>query len=337
MKEKRNQIIKACVIILIIYALSVGILAAISDLKQIDVGTPDAAAADWMSTLPDDKSIAVLSIPGTHDSATKYSPFNYSFQCQTTSVTEQLMMGYRFMDIRIKLKETKDGTVNMYLMHGIGHCKNSDGSYMTFEDFEKECLDFLTEHPGETIIVLVDAATSRNKNASSVSDTLQNYLSTHSDRWYQKNEIPTLGETRGKLILATRYGDVNDIGSDLCGWDLEWISQSSRTMPRETVIKYSLNGNLDAFCVQNWFKISVKNKEKAVHDALDGEFTSTDTLLINYLSISTEILFLPCPKLRAIKINEDFMNYEFTKGKSYGIVLVDFGTAEMAKKVYETN
>ena len=53
----------------------------------------------------------MLSIPGTHDSATYSShnlfQFGFSSQCQSWSILNQLKAGIRFLDLRVKMHQNK--------------------------------------------------------------------------------------------------------------------------------------------------------------------------------------------------------------------------------------
>ena len=77
-----------------------------------------ALARSWISRLDPKIPVSMLSIPGTHDSAT-YNPsslrqFALSSQCQTWTVGQQLRAGIRYLDLRVKL--TPDG--RLLTFHG---------------------------------------------------------------------------------------------------------------------------------------------------------------------------------------------------------------------------
>ena len=52
-----------------------------------------------------------------------------------------------------------------------------------------------------------------------------------------------------------------------------------------------------------------------------------------------QILGIPAstPKKIAESVNAEFTNYEMTQGKSYGYIIMDFVTEELARKVIKTN
>lgn len=59
---------------------------------------------NWQSRFPSDRLVSLMSIPGTHDSAT-YSCKWYQFcditQCQSWSLYNQMRAGIRFFDLRV--------------------------------------------------------------------------------------------------------------------------------------------------------------------------------------------------------------------------------------------
>ena len=77
-----------------------------------------ALTRSWISRLNPNTPVSMLSIPGTHDSAT-YNPnsmrqFALSSQCQTWTIGQQLRAGIRYLDLRVKL--TPDG--RLLTFHG---------------------------------------------------------------------------------------------------------------------------------------------------------------------------------------------------------------------------
>ena len=207
---------------------------------------------------------------------------------------------------------------------------------MYLEDLTDYLRTFLQEHPSECVILLVDEATDGDDECR-IAELLDEWIQKEPELWFVVNRIPTLGEVRGKIILTTRYGDVNGYGQMRCGLDFRWNSQNNYSSPEEAVVLYDLNDTWDRFYVQNWFRLTPKDKWSAVEEALNGDYVDENTILINYLTISRGYLLLPCPKDRAIDLNAKLSDYLFETGHDYGIVIVDFGTRELAEKIYRTN
>ena len=168
------------------------------------IAAPPAMAAnisstDWMETVPDETKLSNMSIPGTHDSCTQYVDMRYIFQCQDASVATQLIYGYRYLDMRLVLEQKHDQQT-LVLKHNIARCKTSNSPFagtLTLDDVLRDVYAFLVAHPTETIILCMKAENSKD-DVADVQSALYERIDTDPDRWYLKNEIPTLGEVRGK-------------------------------------------------------------------------------------------------------------------------------------------
>src|SRR6266446_811457 len=97
---------------------------------------------NWMSGVVDTTPINQMSIPGTHESCALYGLG--PTQCQARSITQQLELGVRFLDIRCAYAE--DLAADFYIYHG--------GIYqeIQFSKVQDECVQFLTNHPSEVIL-----------------------------------------------------------------------------------------------------------------------------------------------------------------------------------------
>lgn len=107
---------------------------------------------DWMAHVPDQTSLASLSIPGTHDTETFDLVNNTRMQCQNHDLTTQLRAGLRYFDIRGRMiideAAGADGAVPEI---GIFHAQVYTG--YTLEDVLLTLFEFLTQHPTEGIIM----------------------------------------------------------------------------------------------------------------------------------------------------------------------------------------
>ena len=56
----------------------------------------------WMYYVNDSTSLANLTIPGSHDSGALYEPVAGTAICQNLSIREQLDIGVRYLDIRLR-------------------------------------------------------------------------------------------------------------------------------------------------------------------------------------------------------------------------------------------
>lgn len=147
----------------------------------------------WMSYLGDDTELSDISIPGTHDSGTKtYSSLIKGLgRCQNMSIGQQLRDGIRFLDIRLTLL----GMNNLVVAHGPVNVN------LKFLNVLNSCKDFLEDNPGETIVMLVNRATS---HGTPIGYAFQLAIDMADAPFYTKSRLPELGEARGKIVLVSR-------------------------------------------------------------------------------------------------------------------------------------
>ncbi|POS80542.1 phosphatidylinositol-specific phospholipase C [Diaporthe helianthi] len=107
---------------------------------------------DWMARIPDQTSLASLSIPGTHDTETFDLVNNTKMQCQNHDLRTQLQAGLRYFDIRgrMVIDGAADGE-HATPEIGIFHAQVYTG--YTLEDVLLTLFEFLVQHPTEGIIM----------------------------------------------------------------------------------------------------------------------------------------------------------------------------------------
>lgn len=110
---------------------------------------------NWITPLDDDIYVSQLSIPGTHDAATKDAGYVITAgRCQDLTIEEQLQMGIRAFDLRPTTTGTRfsnatsDGNRNLPIYHGVTSCKTD--MEKVFNIFNS----YLDKNPGEFIIVI---------------------------------------------------------------------------------------------------------------------------------------------------------------------------------------
>jgi hypothetical protein len=178
----------------------------------------------WTSRIPNERMLHEITIPGTHDSATR--GLLEPSECQDTTIEDQLMMGVRYFDIRLD-----SSTDDLRVIHGGAH--GSGNTDFSFKDVAQMFRDFLTGERGfkstkETVIVQVKADRWDRVDTSvkrmheyevamhpKVVSKLKEAFSGEEDRLYMNpirsnlSNIPTIGDLRGKLVFLRRY-DCND-------------------------------------------------------------------------------------------------------------------------------
>lgn len=296
----------------------------------------DVRAVNWMSAVPDSTKLSNMSIPGTHDSCTQNVDMRYIFQCQDASIATQLKYGYRYLDMRLVL-EKRSGQETLVLKHNIARCKVSDSPFsrtLTLADVLKDVYTFLDEHPSETVIMCMKAENSKD-DVAAVQKALYEMIDQASEHWYLKNEIPTLGAVRGRIVLATRFDDKLPVGFERCGLYFGWADQGDRTVLTDPTADSVINGR-ETLCVQDRYNYDVGDKITAIRTCLDSSRAADDTFFLNFTSTSGSGA-VGHPKEYAKDINLDLYAYEWEAGKAYGIVIVDFGPKKIAEKIYGTN
>ena len=214
---------------------------------RIQVLNRDAAGsedkyANWMGLLPDDRYLAQINIPGTHDSGTANveGSWNSSMNvvsCQKYFIQEQLYAGIRSLDIRTAWN---DDVRDMVLVHGgktfVCHTPDHGGNAKnkTLRMTLDTVIAFLKEHPKETVVMTLKVdGDSSIVSQEFVQNILLDYLKNDATKDYfyqwadapqehdhnaaekaivkmrQEFESPRLGQTRGKIVLLSRidFGD----------------------------------------------------------------------------------------------------------------------------------
>ena len=171
--------------------------------------------SEWMKQIGDDTLLSQISIPGTHDTAAnKLNLENYKksfhiispdkitrlYRAQSIDIKNQLMMGIRYLDIRLK----SDGKVY-----------HSD--YPTDKNF-KQVVDtvkqFLTDYPSETVIMRIkDEAKS---DGVTISAFLNQMFLKYKDLFSKLNKVPTMKEIRGKIIP---FIEIKNFNKDYFTWE----------------------------------------------------------------------------------------------------------------------
>ncbi len=203
--------------------------AAATDTDGVN-SEPEAVAyhPNWMSWIPDETNLLDISIPATHDSATATCepiPVAFGF-CRTQSMTldEQLDSGVRGFDIRIRGRnnDTADTSDDYFsIAHGaIDILKPGTPPVppqeMTLEDVFSTACGFLTAQPTETLIMQIGDLGLADRHDPDVSliDLFDDYANRYSACLHAPDasgDVPTLGQARGKIVLAPRTsGEINN-------------------------------------------------------------------------------------------------------------------------------
>ena len=321
-----------------VFSFSSGAMAEELDEEPAETES-EFEATDWMANVPDDMFLSSVTIPGTHDSATAYIFPSFFLQCQSLGFKDQLEFGYRYLDIRVALDETEDGT-KLKFIHNFGTCKteksflNLFGDTLYLEDVLSDVYAFLDEHPTETVIFCVKAENG-DDDVSKVESEFFKVLDQNASKWYTKNEIPTLGDVRGKIVLATRFKDVNKEGENRTGLHFSWSEQNNKEAVADTQ-EVTMITDTNQLWVQDRYKYGVDMKWDAVVESFENCQASDETFSLNFLSTSGSGK-AGHPKKYARILNKQLMEYQFKPQTCYGVVIVDFGKEKEARHIFSAN
>lgn len=276
-------------------------------------------AKSWMGALPDATYLNDIAIPGTHDSgATKDLVLSGTAKCQTLSIADQLNVGVRFFDIRLR---RVNGALHVY--HG------DVDQNLTFDAVLDACYKFLAENPSEVLIMCIKEEASASGTNDAFDTMVAAKIKEKSEFWHTNPAVPTLGEVRGKIVLMRRYSTSGSFG----------INASSGWSDNTT---FTMNTGSSTLSVQDYYNNSSADaKWSSISSMFQKMQYKKNVYYLNYTSgYKTEsFLFTERPNINTIKdaINPKLIEYLKTSPDFVGVVVVDFVTAEIASLIYEVN
>jgi len=178
---------------------------------------------NWMSKIDDGSSIADITIPGTHDSG--------AFDCdtgatelkwvlaQSLTIRQQLDLGVRWLDIRVRAQETDNG---YYL--GVYH----DKYYLnlSFYSVLKTAKEFLEDHPSEAVMITIKQEHSSLSDGDFSKEIYKKLEAIGLSKFYlEQDSLPAMGEVRGKIVVFRRFA-LGDLGHKM-GYNVYWNDQTT--------------------------------------------------------------------------------------------------------------
>lgn len=344
--------------------------------------------SDWMKYLPDNVHLSQVSMPGSHDACTIYgSHYEYKsgmpgeryhfkwlqnvvfgymnvtkiIKAQELSIEEQLAAGVRMFDLR---PSASGGSLqDLPIHHGIaalgdpslgGYTPGSSArqalSPFMLSHLLVRFVNFLNEHPGETILVHMKyentSGTGKTGWNKSVVNLIRSHCSGHIADFHPRM---TLADARGKILFVIREDYKSDNGGQYLGAYLNWTHD-------KVVFETTLHGNTgdaaqikvnDLYNIKNGSSDGVR-KTQAIDDCIAYTYNTTDVTrwCMNYVScydtahcsVSGINLFGAvgdydyCANLYN-KYTADKLNRKTFRGNA-GIVLMDFAGAQTATMTY---
>ena len=286
--------IKKLRIILAASFATLGLASAILGFSGALNNRVNKGAKIWMKDIQDGTKIRDIAIPGSHDTMALYSIADLAGQCQTLSLNDQLKLGVRFLDIRLKVNHD-----SLEAVHGFVDQKAD------FASINKTVTSFLEKNPTEFIIMSIKEEVDPGKGDPAFEKTLIKNLD-HSVYLKEQKVLPTyIEEVRGKVLILSRYQNPT-IGIPAYQG---WVDSASFTLPNDIY-------------VQDTYKIT--SKEQKQEEVIKCFNEPGHALKINFLSAYRTNGFPPSQAMTAAKDINPWINKEISKYSDRGIVLYDF-------------
>ena len=251
---------------------------------------------NWIASVDQSFPISLLSIPGTHESCALYDHATAGYtQCQWLSISDQLLNGIRFFDIRCTYE--KDGT-HFEITHG-GYDQN-----ISFAKVQQEVIDFLDANPSEFVLMNVQQEYSTNTDQE-FSDRFDELVLGHEDYWFFEERIPTVTDCKKRIVLIRG------------GWS------GSKGIPWNGCTIDGKSAN-DYFLTQNAWTAYESDKLKAIKDMFELPFIGNQFNL-NFLSYAH---FGATPGKNAEAMNPAILKHiqMIAPDRPLGVMPMDFAT-----------
>lgn len=313
------------VILALFLVLSVFVFAASAKGTELN-------GANWMSTIDGSVPVTAINMPGTHDSMARYVPASIVARTQTMSVSEQLYNGVRYLDMRTRIE--KDDVIGV---HDVINCKDSYGLFaknIILKDIVEDCKNFLNENKGETILFLLKQEV--DDNTELFSKFYDDCIAASPESWFLENRVPTLAEARGKIVLLrSAKADRERFDNTNSGINFEMYPHIGSTDMND--FRHRPVSELGGYpytymYVQDSYKLEGEEKIEVIKNFLESDL---DNGCFN-ICCTNSAKSKPAAA-NAQETNAFLSSYNFTAGKTYGIISMDFVTKELCEKIYMTN
>ena len=299
---KKHNLLRATALVL---------TAVLSVLAVIPLQHAETDRSDWMAELDDSLPLNALFLPGTHDSGALHSIADVSGKCQTLTVSDQLEIGVRFLDIRLQLVNDELKIVHSFV-----------DQQTDFSDIMDDMAAFLRENPSEFLLVSFKEDADPKRSEADFSATLEAALHAYPDIVSESNALPvTVGEARGKLHVIARYADAT-LGLPCHSG---WVDDDS----------FPLNG----LYVQDNYRVdSAEEKFSEIVTAYEIACASEYTLVLNYTSCYLTKGFPPLyAGTPAHDIHFGLRESIPLIGGPLGVLVCDFMTSDLAELIIRRN
>lgn len=268
-------------------------------------------AGQWMARLEDSRSLSSLSLPGTHDSGAMYSIGGIFGKCQTLGIAQQLDMGVRFLDLRLRLVDDR-----LWVYHNF--VEQQAGVHQVMG----ELAAFLEENPTEFLILSLKEEDDPLRSAKQFTQELEAALRQYPQVVSMARSLPEdVGSARGKIHILARYEGAT-LGLDCAEG---WVDNDSF--------------ELGPLFVQDHYRIDrAEEKQPDITAAFAAAASEAYGLVLNYTSCYLTSGFPPSyAGTPAHTVNPWLLRQlEGAEGPA-GVVVCDFITSELSQAIIGRN
>ncbi|CAJ0995215.1 1-phosphatidylinositol phosphodiesterase [Sodalis praecaptivus] len=272
----------------------------------------------WMSAIDDYKSLAHISIPGTHESCSRKGAANVTpdldsiiaTQYYECTITTQLSAGIRYLDMRCCIVDDK-----LAVYHG-DYYLNID-----FDEVLHECLTFLAENKSETIIIRIRRETTPTAKKKFM-DVFTRRYAEFLDKMYLMPQIPLIGEVRGKIVLLSNESILSSVHQSLTRVQDDF-SQMRASDKLEKVLAF----------IQETIKV---NRKPTIETLYINHCNAMKPPCLCLQSFAQDLLKLLTKSFKEGLKGEhvDFARYEVAR---IGIIVMDFYSEAMVAEIIKRN
>lgn len=264
-----------------------------NDANLYEIKSVEKIQPNWMEKIDGNLMLSQLSIPGTHDSGTKLVGIGAA-RCQNFSIRAQLYHGIRFFDIRLKYKEN-----SLKLFHGGFGCD------LDFTQVLKWCSQYLKEFKDETILMSVKS------EGGDICDAFTKIMNNYKKIFLQIKTIPTLRESRGKIVLFSRL-NFTDNGIQL---NDSW----------EVNKQFTISTDDYTFEIEDHYNTNKSEKFDQIQKNIDNSIKDKDSSHY-YLTFSSLAHISDTPYGHSKEINKNLLQYlkKQTGQEKVGTILMDY-------------
>lgn len=260
----------------------------------------------WIAQCDPNLPITELLLPGTHDTMTADCPDRY-YRTQTLSLSEQLNIGVRFLDIRLR-KE-------MVAAH------REWISDIAADAIFETCQNFLKENPSEFILMRIQNANENKDDYAEYGQALKKVVDKYAHLFYQWQRsspdcfiFPTIEQASGKILaLECSPPKLNFYCFTQQLWAMPWHQNESIALQ------------------DLWNGPSLEEKKNAILALL--EEPTNHKLLLNHISATNGELGYP--DAYALSLNAFTETLWQSKSPLRGVQIYDFITPALSKAIIE--